>query len=161
MYLCCWWGYHEVVLSPNKISLLFECGLLCKQFYPSRERWDIGKCWEISPTLKQPQNHSLFILPPVNVKYYCLFHSDTLLPNPQGAFRLTAVPFTVLLNGSLVRLRCHVLKDTLSRQLYLFCHTHKEWRVEISAVHVKPGDSLHSPVTVIKYFCQGQPYRQV
>lgn len=76
-----------------------------------RRDWAQEKSYKSYSTVKQLQNHSLFILPPVSVKYYCLFLFDTLSPNPQGAFCLTAVPFPVLLNGPLVRLRCHVPKD--------------------------------------------------
>lgn len=39
------------------------------------ERKDWRNYWEISLTVKELQNLSLFILPPVNVKYYCPFQS--------------------------------------------------------------------------------------
>lgn len=101
-----------------------------------REREAVRKCWEISSTLKQPQNHSLLILPPVNVRYYCLFHFDTLLPNPQGA------PVWLLLPHSSVKwliskaeVSCTEGQMYRLPELYLLCHTDKEWRLEINTVH--------------------------
>lgn len=66
------WSILYVLIEVILISV---CGMVCRYSYLSGERWDMRKYWEISLTLKQPRNLSLFILPPVNVKYYCLFQS--------------------------------------------------------------------------------------
>lgn len=66
------WALLCVLMDVILIWIFSMMCICCSCFL---ERWGVGICWEISFTLKQPQNLSLFILPPVNVKYYCLFHS--------------------------------------------------------------------------------------